>query len=296
MRDLRLYYQLQVNEVASRLHIRAKYIQAIEDGAPELMPGKVYARGYIANYAEFLGLDGEAIAMEYLGEEAISKEQPYFTPDVKASKKPKANFWLTWIVVAGMVCFGGALLLRPSHNNEVVVEQVPEHLVKSIRDGLMPTPQNAPCLNGAFGLACVQHAIRLMPHFALQVEESVPLQWKKATPGKIAPSNHKAAQTQDTLADEIKTDQVKENETSKVETKKVETKESEVKAVGSNLDEQKSLPLNPAAHVGKPGESEAKAESDDIAAPVENPPHDDEEVKLRDPNAPIEIEIPRRRR
>lgn len=291
MRDLRLYYQLQLNDVASRLHIRAKYIQAIEDGTPELMPGKVYARGYIANYAEFLGLDGEAVAMEYLNEQTATKEQTYFLPDVKASKKQNTNFWLIWIMIAGVMCFIGALLLRPSHDAELTVEQVPEHLVRSIRTGLMPTSQNANCLAGAFGLACVQHAISLIPHYPLQVVESVPLQWKKAVPGKTAPSVIEPAKTQDAVPAQTSLEIAKESE----------TKSSDVKQLEVKPDEQKNkLSSKPVA----PDDAQNDAQDDSPVvgesspATVENshPQNDDEAVKLRDPNAPTEIEIPRRRR
>lgn len=65
LRDLREHFGLSVDDVAHRLHIRSKYIMALEEGRMDEMPGKVYTVGYIQNYAEFLGLDAKNVVDEY---------------------------------------------------------------------------------------------------------------------------------------------------------------------------------------------------------------------------------------
>jgi len=45
--------------------IRKKYLQALEDGNYDILPGRVYAKGFLRNYANYLGLDQEEILMEY---------------------------------------------------------------------------------------------------------------------------------------------------------------------------------------------------------------------------------------
>ncbi|MHB1319632.1 MAG: helix-turn-helix domain-containing protein [Anaerolineae bacterium] len=47
-------------------HIRRGLLQAIEEGRYAELPGDVYGRGLIRNYARFLGLDPETSAQEYL--------------------------------------------------------------------------------------------------------------------------------------------------------------------------------------------------------------------------------------
>src|SRR3989304_6123412 len=44
--------------VAAQLRIRATYLDAIEKGRFEDLPGATYAIGFVRSYAEYLGLDG----------------------------------------------------------------------------------------------------------------------------------------------------------------------------------------------------------------------------------------------
>jgi len=56
--------------VADALCIRITYLQAIEEGRPERLPGLVYAVGYAKSFAKHLGLDstriGERVRRDYL--------------------------------------------------------------------------------------------------------------------------------------------------------------------------------------------------------------------------------------
>lgn len=63
LRESRISLNLSTETVARALHIRTRYIEAIEAGKLEELPGNAYIRGYIRNYAEYLGLDSaEAIS------------------------------------------------------------------------------------------------------------------------------------------------------------------------------------------------------------------------------------------
>ena len=57
---MRLGTDLQ--EIASLLRIRYRYLVAIEDGRFEDLPGGTYSIGFVRAYADFLGLDGNAFA------------------------------------------------------------------------------------------------------------------------------------------------------------------------------------------------------------------------------------------
>ncbi len=61
LRDNRLHHQLSLKQVAVSIHIRAQYLEALENGRLELLPGLVYAKGYLQSYTEFLGLDPKEI-------------------------------------------------------------------------------------------------------------------------------------------------------------------------------------------------------------------------------------------
>lgn len=56
---------LTFKEVEQRLHIRSSYLEALEDGQYDLIPGDVYTKGFIRNYGNFLGLDGASLVEVY---------------------------------------------------------------------------------------------------------------------------------------------------------------------------------------------------------------------------------------
>ena len=50
-----------LQQVAERIHVAVRYLDAIENGDPAGVPAVVYIRGFIINYIRILGLDEEAI-------------------------------------------------------------------------------------------------------------------------------------------------------------------------------------------------------------------------------------------
>ena len=68
LRDERERQKLSVNDIEQGTSIRALYIEAIENGEYDKLPGEVYTRGFIKNYANFLGLDGDAFAKQFTAE------------------------------------------------------------------------------------------------------------------------------------------------------------------------------------------------------------------------------------
>jgi helix-turn-helix protein/uncharacterized protein DUF4115 len=65
LREARLKRGLELDAVQKALRIRRRYLEALEDERFELMPGEVYARGFLREYAEFLGLDSSLYIDEF---------------------------------------------------------------------------------------------------------------------------------------------------------------------------------------------------------------------------------------
>ena len=59
LRETREGFGSDLNRVATTLRIRAAYLEAIEEGRYDQLPGAVYALGFVRAYATHLGLDGE---------------------------------------------------------------------------------------------------------------------------------------------------------------------------------------------------------------------------------------------
>lgn len=68
LRATRLRRGENLAEVASELRIRNVYLEAIEDGRFEELPGNTYVVGFIRTYAEYLGLDGTRVVERYRDE------------------------------------------------------------------------------------------------------------------------------------------------------------------------------------------------------------------------------------
>lgn len=62
-----------LKDVAERLRIRHQFLEAIEDGRYQDLPGAAYATGFVRAYAEYLGLDGLEVARRFKEEGALSK-------------------------------------------------------------------------------------------------------------------------------------------------------------------------------------------------------------------------------
>lgn len=100
LREVRESLGLDVRDVAHQLNIRAKYLLALENGDLGEIPGKVYARGYLMNYAEYLGLNKDEIAEEFDRLVDHRGQVKYFLPEpTERSYQP------------GMLVVGAALLI-----------------------------------------------------------------------------------------------------------------------------------------------------------------------------------------
>jgi cytoskeleton protein RodZ len=65
LREARLRQQLDFPELEQQTKIRSKYLQALEDEKFDLLPAPTYVKGFLRNYADALGLEGQLYVDEY---------------------------------------------------------------------------------------------------------------------------------------------------------------------------------------------------------------------------------------
>jgi len=160
MAHLREQFKLSVQEVSERLHIRTRYLSAMEEGRYDLMPGKVYARGYVHTYAEFLGLDAEQVVAQCF---ANDNQVPHPLPPatrLSASASFNHSPWRSYAVMA----VGGLVVLllaaqisgvfAPPAPLQSSVAPVPDAILASVRNLMMPTALNHECLSEDALLSC----------------------------------------------------------------------------------------------------------------------------------------------
>lgn len=130
LRDVRESLSLDVRTVAQQLNIRAKYLVALEEGRIEVMPGKVYARGYLRHYAEYLGLNKDEIAEAFdrMGEKGKVR---YFVPEPTARNYQPGMILVgvALVVVLGIYHYWYKNHTLPDQQDYEMVAPVPERLV-----------------------------------------------------------------------------------------------------------------------------------------------------------------------
>jgi hypothetical protein len=65
LREARTRRGLSPADVQKGLRIRERYLTALEEERWDLLPGEAYVKGFLRQYAEFLGLDGNLYIEEY---------------------------------------------------------------------------------------------------------------------------------------------------------------------------------------------------------------------------------------
>lgn len=148
LRDLRKHYNLRVEDVASRLHIRSKYISALEEGRIDELPGKVYTVGYVHNYAEFLGLNGDEVLAQY---EELNKLDEIVTFKIVEPTNQRGMPSHKLLIVTAAIAVLGFILWhffsQPPAVQQSVVDEVPVAIDQKITAQLIITPQNEQCIS-----------------------------------------------------------------------------------------------------------------------------------------------------
>ena len=87
LKEVREAKGITLKDVENNISIRVLYLQAIEDGKYEVVPGEVYLKGFIRNYSVYLGLDPAEIMEIYKQSKPIgSKEETSFKLDNDAKE------------------------------------------------------------------------------------------------------------------------------------------------------------------------------------------------------------------
>lgn len=131
---------LDRDEVARRLRIRPNYLEAIERGRFDQLPGRTYALGFLKTYAEFLGLDPEAVVEAYRQEGAeTGPPSPYqFRMPRAEYRTPRTILVLVMLLVGAVLYVGWYWAQRNLLGDTESVTALPQRLAELAP---APTPQ-----------------------------------------------------------------------------------------------------------------------------------------------------------
>lgn len=107
LRSQREQLGVTLEQATEDTRIRAKFLQAIESGDYQSLPGTVYTKGFLRNYAGYLNLDPEEMLALYTGERGGTEPARSFAPMRPLVKR---SFIFTPTVLAPVFVLAGILL------------------------------------------------------------------------------------------------------------------------------------------------------------------------------------------
>jgi cytoskeletal protein RodZ len=146
LREAREGQGISLSQAAVETRILQRYLVALEDGDYQHLPGDVYARGFIRNYADYLGIPAEELIELYRHERGMSEPirvvPATSSPRVRGMIVP--SFFGVFFVVLVLV---GASYLALSALNYVGESARPQVAVQPTAVATpppLPTPAPAP--------------------------------------------------------------------------------------------------------------------------------------------------------
>ena len=130
MREMRENLGHNLETVSADLRIRLVYLEAIEKGRLEDLPGNVYVSGFLRAYSDYLGLNGEEIVHQFkmAGAGINSKTQLNLPSPVDEGRLPTAQILLVAAVIAAGA-YGGWYFVSSQGGD-------PNETVAKVTDGL----------------------------------------------------------------------------------------------------------------------------------------------------------------
>jgi cytoskeletal protein RodZ len=158
-RELR---RISLREIAEATKINLRYLDALERNDFEHLPGGIFNRGFVKAYAEFIGIDADAMVTAYIHEEQSQRgeERTSFGIDkraresvvgpisqqIKSGPRFRISPVLVLILVIGflLLVLGGWWLIRTFGSDdtppaEPVTESQEEHGVSLTAFSITPT-------------------------------------------------------------------------------------------------------------------------------------------------------------
>lgn len=100
---------LSLQQVEDETNMRWKYIEALEEGNYEVIPGSAYVRGFLRNYSAFLGLEPEEMLEQYKLEQQKTAAPSQSEEPKRPSRRPSRSLGLpVYLLLAAAIL--GALV------------------------------------------------------------------------------------------------------------------------------------------------------------------------------------------
>lgn len=116
---------ISLDQAEEDTKIRKRYLKALEDEEYDIIPGMVYAKGFLKNYANYLGLNAEELMIEYKllnkPNRETSEEKPDITVTItkkRAARRLNRKIYRLTVIVAALSILIFALYTMISGSTE----------------------------------------------------------------------------------------------------------------------------------------------------------------------------------
>lgn len=146
LRRTREHYGQTVLDIERAILIRDSQIDAIERGAFEELPGRVYIIGFIRSYSEYLGLDGDRMVNLFKLQSDSKARNPELHFPVGASDTKLPPFWLVGLSLLAALAVMFIWMGLQGRDRSVVTDipPLPEHTRNQTAMDKPMTLPNAP--------------------------------------------------------------------------------------------------------------------------------------------------------
>ncbi len=135
LRQARQERRLDLEEIAQVLHIRVRYLDALESGKLNELPGLSYTKGYLQVYATYVGLDKDEILRRFEEVETALEKHGFYLPQVfRKEKTPNSSVIWGGLAAAVLVYI---IWLGVSHSSRLsmsIIEPFPKPDAATVAD------------------------------------------------------------------------------------------------------------------------------------------------------------------
>ncbi|MBF0356265.1 MAG: helix-turn-helix domain-containing protein [Alphaproteobacteria bacterium] len=126
-----------LKQVSQALRIRQLFLQAIEEGRFDALPGPTYALGFVRSYADFLGLDSEEVVRRFRAESSgLAGGAELVFPTPASEKRLPSGVLVAAALAIGTLVYGGWYAFTSPR--QPITESVPEVPAQLAKEGEAP--------------------------------------------------------------------------------------------------------------------------------------------------------------
>ena len=146
MRDMRKEHNRELSDVANALRIRQVYLQALEDGRFDDLPGSTYAAGFVRAYADYLGLELDEVMRRYRSAMGNIPAQAALAPPspMSEARLPTGFILLVALILAAAAYGGWYYLTIYGQSPAEIVSALPKRISDAVGLGDKSATKSVP--------------------------------------------------------------------------------------------------------------------------------------------------------